>query len=192
VALTLSDRSYRQNYRKRSNSRSPRSFFQHGGPGIGVPSDICSRAFLTASAWADTIHLKNGGTLEGVVLKKNEDGVLIALKYASVTVGSFEIESIERVASRSNVASSRVADWQACFQSMATRSWGPDLHPQPSPVIVDGVFKNVPYVTHASGDYQFVLYGDPEAPACLELGISGVSRPRRSHPRRSAGFFAQS
>jgi hypothetical protein len=132
---------------------------------------------LATSAWADTIHLKNGGTLEGVVLKKNEDGVIIALKYATVTVGSFEIESMDRVALPSAAAPARVADWQACFQSLATRSWGPDLHPLPSPVIVDGVFKNVPYVTHGSGDFQFVLYGDPDAPACIELGISGVSLP---------------
>lgn len=145
---------------------------------------------LSTSAWADTIHLKTGGTLEGVVLKKSEDGVVILLKYATVTVSSFEIESIERTVPAGNEVSPRVAAWQGCFQSLVTRPWGQDLHPLPSPVIVDGVFKNVPYVTHASGDYQFVLYGDPEAPACIELGISGVSLPLDRIRRECLDLFA--
>jgi hypothetical protein len=46
-------------------------------------------------AWEDTIHLKSCGTPEGVILKRNEDGVVILLKYATVTVGSFDIETVE-------------------------------------------------------------------------------------------------
>jgi hypothetical protein len=127
-----------------------------------------------STAQADTIHLKNGGTLEGVVLKKDQDGVVVLLKYATVIVTSFEIESVERVAPAVAPASSRLADWQICFQALAARPWGADLHILPAPIIDSGVLKNVPYVLHVSDDYQFSLYGDPDAPACIELGVSGV------------------
>ncbi len=132
-------------------------------------------AFFFASAthgWADTIHLKNGGTLEGIILKQNEDGVLVLLKYARVTVNSFDIASIERPAVDAGPGQ-RIADWQACFRALAGRPWGGDLRLLPSPVMDSGDLKNVPYVVHASDNYEFVLYGDPDKPARVEIGLSG-------------------
>jgi hypothetical protein len=136
-------------------------------------------AFLVAFAagaplgWADTIHLKNGGTLEGVVLKQNEDGMVVLLKYASVTINSFDVESIERPAPAGAAAGPRIADWVTCFHALAARPWGAELRLLPAPIMDSGDLKNVPYVIHASDNYQFVLYGDPDKPARLEVGISG-------------------
>jgi hypothetical protein len=132
-----------------------------------------------STAWADTIHLKTGGALEGIVLKKNEDGIVLLLKYATVTLNSFEIESIEESAPAA-APSSRLMGWETCFKAFAARPWGPDLHILPAPIIDSGAFKYVPYVLHAFDDYQFALYGDPDAPACLELGISGVLLTREA------------
>jgi hypothetical protein len=130
---------------------------------------------LTASvARADVIHLKNGGTLEGVILKNDRDGMTVLLKYATVTLESFEVESIEKPAPDALAKGPRIADWKVCFRALASRPWGPDLHPLSAPIIDSGDLKNVPYVIHASEDYQFVLYGDPDAPARVELGLSGV------------------
>ncbi|HLY73215.1 MAG TPA: hypothetical protein VKU80_03785, partial [Planctomycetota bacterium] len=137
-------------------------------------------AFLLAIAafpsegWAEVIHLKNGGTLEGVVLKNNEDGMLVLLKYASVTLLSADVESIEKSADASK--GRRIADWQACFKAMVSRPWGPDLRPMSAALVDSGDLKNVPYVIHAAENYEFLLYGDPEAPARVEVGISGALR----------------
>ena len=89
---------------------------------------IAALAFLCAPAlvWADTIHLQSGGTLEGVILKKDQDGVVVRLKYATVTVGSFDIASVESSAA-APVAGARLAGWERCFQAMAARPWGADL-----------------------------------------------------------------
>jgi hypothetical protein len=40
-------------------------------------------------------------------------------------------------------------------------------------VIDKGVLKNVPYTSYRSGDYELNVYGDPDAPACFEIGITG-------------------
>jgi hypothetical protein len=123
---------------------------------------------------ADMIHLKNGGTLEGVILKKDEDGVVVLLKYATVTIESFDIESIEKYVRASDPSGCRMAGWQTAFQALADRPWGSELHLLPSPVIDSGALKNVPYVLFASGEYEFALYGDPETPASFEVGVSGT------------------
>src|SRR5207249_3122550 len=41
----------------------------------------------------------------------------------------------------------------------------------PATVIDKGILKNVPYLSHRSGDYEFNVYGDPEAPSGIEIGI---------------------
>jgi hypothetical protein len=128
---------------------------------------------LPSLAWADTIRLKNGGSLEGVILKTNADGVVVMLKYATVTLNSTEIESIDREAASPATASGRLADWIRCFHAVAARPWGEDLHALPAPVLDQGALKNVPYFVHLSDEHQIALYGDPEAPALIELGLSG-------------------
>jgi hypothetical protein len=130
---------------------------------------------LPSLVWADTVHLQSGGTLEGVILKRDKDGVVIQLKYATVTVGSFDIASID-ASTPASVPGSRLAGWERCFQVLAARPWGEELHQIPARLIENGPFHNVPYVIHASGNYQVALYGDPDRPAAIELGVSGALR----------------
>jgi hypothetical protein len=132
---------------------------------------LCGPSLL----WADTIHLQSGGTLEGVILKKDQDGVVVRLKYATVTVGSFDIASVEASAA-APVAGARLATWERCFQSLAARPWGADLRQIPARLIQSGPLQNVPYVVHTSGNYQVALYGDPDRPAAIEVGVSGAQR----------------
>lgn len=147
-------------------------------------------ALSSSTAFADTIHLKNGGSLEGVVMKKDQDGVVVLLKYATVTIGSFEIEFVEPSPSPAAGILGRFADWVVCYRTLAARPWGPDLQLLPAPVIDSGAFKNVPYVLHVSDEHQFALYGDPDAPACLELGLSGTLLANESARKECLALIA--
>ncbi len=133
-----------------------------------------SLAAFVPSGWADVIHLKNGGTLEGVVLKENKDGMVVLLKYASVTINSFDVQWVEKPPAADAPKGHCIADWQTCFRALSARSWGADLRLLPAPLMDGGDLKNVPYAIHASDSYEFVLFGDPDAPARVELGISGA------------------
>jgi len=128
-----------------------------------------------ALSWADTLHLESGGTLEGVILRKDQDGVVVRLKYATVTVGSFDIVSVES-SSPAPAAGARLAGWERCFQAIASRPWGADLRQIPARLIESGPMRNVPYVVHVSDAYQVAFYGDPDRPAAIEVGVSGPSR----------------
>jgi hypothetical protein len=127
----------------------------------------------TSMASADVLHLENGGTLEGVILKETPASVVVRLKYATVTVDRSEISSIEKKAPDKAGAppAARLADWEATIEKAAARPWAGDLHQIPATVIDKGILKYVPYMSHKSGRYEINIYGDPDKPAGLEIGI---------------------
>ena len=133
-------------------------------------------AFLCMAAIgsADTIKLKNGGSLEGVIVKEGDGAVVVRLKYATVTLDRADIESIEKKAAEAAPAAKavRLPRWDRCIEVVAARPWSGELRQIPATVIDKGILKNVPYMSHKSGNYEFNLYGDPDEPAGIEIGIS--------------------
>ncbi len=62
-----------------------------------------------------------------------------------------------------------------CRQTLSVKPWAKGLKQIPSTVIDKGVLKNVPYTSYrAGGEYELNVYGDPDAPACFEIGITGL------------------
>jgi hypothetical protein len=129
---------------------------------------------MAGAASADTIKLKNGGTLEGVVLKEGDGAVVVRLKYATVTLDKTDVEAIERgkVEAAPAAAAVRLARWDKCMEVVAKRDWAGELRQIPATVIDKGILRNVPYMSHQSGNYEFNLYGDPDEPAGIEIGIT--------------------
>jgi len=46
-----------------------------------------------------------------------------------------------------------------------------ELRQIPATVIDKGVLRNIPYTSYAAGDHEFNVYGDPDSPSCVEIGI---------------------
>ena len=61
-----------------------------------------------------------------------------------------------------------------CRQTLSVKPWAKGLKQIPSTVIDKGVLRNVPYTSYRAGEYELNIYGDPEAPACFEIGIHGA------------------
>jgi hypothetical protein len=118
---------------------------------------------MAGAVSADTIKLKNG-----------DGAVVVRLKYATVTLDKTDIEAIERtkVEEAPAAAPLRLARWDKCIEVVAKRSWAGDLRQIPATVIDKGILKNVPYMSHKSGNYEFNLYGDPDDPAGIEIGVT--------------------
>ncbi len=129
---------------------------------------------MAGIASADTIRLKNGGTLDGVVLKEGDGAVVVRLKYATVTLDRGDIEAIEKKAPEATPAAApaRLARWDRCIEVVAARPWAGELRQIPATVIDKGILKNVPYMSHKSGNTEFNLYGDPDDPAGIEIGVT--------------------
>jgi len=122
--------------------------------------------------FGDVILLKNGGKLEGVIIHDKGDEVVVRLKYATVELDRSEISSIEKKAGpASAAAAARLPRWDRIIEIGGTKTWEGKFQQVPALVVEEGPLKNVPYMSFRSGNYEFNLYGDPDAPAGIELGV---------------------
>jgi hypothetical protein len=121
----------------------------------------------------DVIHLKNGGKLEGVIIHDQDGDVVVRLKYATVELEKGEIESIEKKegAAAPGAPAVRLPRWDRCVEVGKSKTWEGKWSQVPALVVEEGPLKNVPYMSFRSGNYEFNLYGDPDAPAGIELGV---------------------
>ncbi len=128
--------------------------------------------FIASVAHADTIKLANGGTLEGIVLKETDASYVVKLKYGTTTLAKSDVlEIVKTEVEPSKAAAGRLTGWEKCVETIIAKSWSADFRPIPATVIDKGILQNVPYLSHRCGNYEFNIYGDPDAPACLEIGI---------------------
>jgi hypothetical protein len=120
-----------------------------------------------------SMTLKNGKKIEGTLLQDQDGKSLVQVSYGSVTVSSGEVVKVEKtgVASAPTAGEGRLSRWDHCLHIIAERPWSKQLAQVPATVIDFGVLKNVPYLSHRSGDFEMNVYGDPDRPAGLEMGI---------------------
>ena len=69
----------------------------------------------------------------------------------------------------------RLPNWSKCVEVARQSGWGKDLKDIPATVVDNGVLRFVPYLSYRAGDYELNVYGDPDRPCCIELGIYGKS-----------------
>jgi hypothetical protein len=124
-----------------------------------------------AGALGDTLTFPSGGQMKGVVLSKDEDAVVVRIRHGLMKLDPSNVVSIEKEGAAPSSAA-RFAAWEACFGALRTRPWGPELRPQKALIIDSGLFKYVPYTRDVSGAREFSIYGDPDAPAGFEIGLT--------------------
>lgn len=123
------------------------------------------------AAPADTVTFPSGGQMKGVVLSKKDDAVVVRMRHGLMTLDPAQIASIEKNEPSPGPAP-RLAAWEGCFEALRSRPWGPEVRPQNAVIIDSGLFKYVPYTRDVSGGREFSIYGDPDAPAGFEIGLS--------------------
>lgn len=70
-------------------------------------------------------------------------------------------------------AAPRLPTAPAAAASLRGSELGKGLEPIPATVIDQGLLRRVPYLSQRAGDLELNVYGDPDAPACVEIGWSG-------------------
>lgn len=67
----------------------------------------------------------------------------------------------------------RLPSAPAAADALRGSEFGKGLEPVPATVIDQGPLRRVPYLSHRAGELELNVYGDPEAPACVEIGWGG-------------------
>ena len=123
---------------------------------------------------ADSLVFTSGRIVTGTVLQTNAGNVLMltdlgALNYSPGIIKEIRIERAEALEPAN---SSRIPTSSAVVVLLSQQPWATQLKQIPSTVIENGVLARVPYVSFkCGGDYEINIYGDPEAPACVEAGL---------------------
>jgi hypothetical protein len=154
----------------------------------------------TLSKAPDTLVLKDGRVVHGLIIKNSSDSVLLQSKMEEKSYPKNEIVRIRdepdtaMMFTESNQAGD-LPPWRIIANDLRTHDSIRSLEEIPATMIDQGEFRNVPYRSfRVNRDIELNIYGDPEDPAGIELGIygsrSGNDKLRRSLRSYLAGYLA--
>ena len=123
-----------------------------------------------------SVKRKNGGKIEGTLLQSEDGQSLLQVSYGAVTLTSGDVESMKEVgpAPEAPGGPGRLSAWGRCLRLASTQPWGAPLLQVPATVVDTGILRNVPYLSLRAGNFEFNVYGDPDHPAGLEVGVYGA------------------
>ena len=147
----------------------------------------------------DSLVLKDGRTIRGLIIKNTADSVTIQEEFGEQT---FDKSSITRIRDEADIGVAytdifRKGDlppWRVIANDLRTRDGIKSLMEIPATTIDNGVFKNIPYISfRANKDVELNIYGNPDKPAGIEMGIyghlSGNEKLRKILRSYLAGFL---
>lgn len=153
----------------------------------------CALLVWNAAAFADTVTLKTGRKLEGIVLQETPNAVSLKLEYGTITVPRAQVASVLRASVAAPAGQARrvrVPAWGEIVTTLSAKPWASGLRQIPATVVDKGVLRHVPYQSFYCGDgYELNIYGDPDDPACFEIGKQ-KGAPADAAKRECLGFVA--
>ncbi len=130
----------------------------------------------------DTIQLTSGKTLSGLIVKQTNSGVTIQLPYGEQTVKNEDIVRIRNVDDDEMrftrvLAPGSLPPWRVIANDLRNQDEIKTFQQIPATGVDNGVFKNVPYISFRANQFlELNIYGDPDDPAGIELGVYGPQR----------------
>jgi hypothetical protein len=138
-------------------------------------------------AMADKITLQSGRVVEGQILQENASNFTVRLDHGVMTIPASMVREVDKTpppalakpavpsslspAARATPAQ-HIPAWDALTTALATQRWATNLMQIPATVIDKGQMRAVPYTSYRCGeDYEVNVYGDPDAPAAVEIGV---------------------
>jgi len=126
----------------------------------------------------DLVVLTSGERIAGRVLTDTPQEVAVAQRWGTFTFAREQVQSVTRQAVAAEVVqrseSHRLPSFSAVIHALTSR-WTTTVQQVPATVIDVGVLRHVPYVSHRAGNVELNVYGDPEAPSGIEIGLKGPS-----------------
>jgi len=127
----------------------------------------------------DSLVLKDGRTVHGLIIKNSVDAVLLQEEFGET---SYPKSEIVRIRDESDIGIeftdlNRKGDlpaWRVMANDLRASDNIKSLVEIPATTIDEGVFKNVPYKSfRVNRDLELNVFGDPNDPAGIEVGIYG-------------------
>lgn len=136
----------------------------------------------SAALYPDSIELTSGKTLRGLIVKQTSRDVTIQMPYGEDTIKNEDIVRIRNVDDDEMwfvrvLTPGSLPPWRVIANDLRNQDEIKSFMEIPATAIDNGAFKNVPYSSfRANGHFELNIYGDPDNPAGVELGIYGLAR----------------
>jgi hypothetical protein len=128
---------------------------------------------------ADTITMKSGSKFEGVVVSESAESITLRRGYGMMYIQRSDVMAIEKTPiitappkAKTNDSEQRITSESKLIEAVLATEWAKDLQQIPATVIDNGNLRFVPYTSYrCAEDYEINIYGDPDRPAGIEIGI---------------------
>ncbi len=161
---------------------------------------LASPAWLGAADDAfqapDSLVLKDGRTVRGLIVKNTVDAVVLQERMVENSYPKSGIVRIvdvpdDGVEFTEALRRGDLPAWRVIANDLRTHDDIRSLVEIPATLIDNGVFRNVPYKSFRVNDYaELNIYGDPENPAGIELGMFGRHRKNRESQNMLRNYLA--
>jgi hypothetical protein len=144
----------------------------------------------------DSLTLIDGTVVHGLIIKNSRDSVLIQQETDELDIPKNKIVRIIDNADRSDLYTGmnrkgQLPSWRVIANDLRTHDAIKSLVEIPATVIDVADFKNVPYKSfRVNEDIELNIYGDPENPAGVELGIYGPRSADKKLRQLLRGYLA--
>ena len=165
---------------------------------LATSSAFCAPANTSFKA-PDSLVLKDGRTIRGLIIKNSVDSVTIQQEYGEETYKKTDITRIRDeadigVAYTDIFRKGDLPPWRVIANDLRTRDGIKSLVEIPATTIDNGVFKNIPYISFRANEHvELNIYGNPNKPAGIEMGLygglSGNDKLRKILRSYLAGFL---
>jgi len=144
----------------------------------------------------DSIVLKDGRTIHGLIIKNSVDSILMQEEFGEK---SYPKSEIVRVLDEPDTATyfteliskGTLPSWRVMANDLRTHDQIKSVVEIPATTVTVGTFRNVPYISFlVNRDIELNIYGDPNHPAGVELGIYGSRKYDVKLQKTLRGYFA--
>ncbi len=127
----------------------------------------------------DSLVLKDGRTVRGLIVKNSASEVILQDRHAEIAYPKSEIARIIDVPDAGTeftnmLGKGELPSWRVIVNDLRTHDNIKSFVEIPAVKVDVGVFRNIPYKSFRINEQlEFNIFGDPENPAGVEMGIFG-------------------
>lgn len=159
---------------------------------------ICAAARAANDSFhpPDSIVLKDGRTVHGLIIKNSVDSILMQEEFGERTYPKSEIVRVLDEPDTATyftelISKGRLPSWRVIANDLRTHDQIKSVVEIPATTVSVGKFRNVPYLSFlVNRDTELNIYGDPNHPAGVELGIYGSRKSNVKLQKTLRAYFA--
>ena len=156
--------------------------FEIAALAVALSASTATAQGLELSKNPDTLVLRDGSVVKGLIVRNIRGDVTIQTPGGEETYTRSQISRVHDVPGEGEYFTDmehkgEFPPWRTIVNDLRHSDYVHSFEQIPATVVDVGDFKNVPYLSfRVNGDIELNIYGDPEDPAGIELGIYGAKQ----------------